>query len=173
MLRIFSLIFATIGFIYLVLFVTGYLIPEEYNNETTFSVDFSPRDIILVLTDVEKIPDGKSEVDSVEILGKYRNLYSWIENLNTKNYRKFRHIKIVENKEVVIEMTESSYGVTGSWVFIFDEKENDTEVTIIEKSKNQSILNRGVRFYFGQNKETNDWLKLIRVRLFGLLLTTP
>lgn len=161
-----------IGFFVLVVVVTGYVVGENYSGKETFTIDFSKNNIYSVLTDIQNIQTGKKDIESIEVLGRSLNLYAWKENLNNGGYRIYRQTLRDRDQRFIIEMTESSYNVTGTWEFVLEREDSQTKVTIIENSKNTSILNRGVRFYFGRNKETKDWIKFIRVRLFNNLLTT-
>lgn len=170
--RALSLVISVLAFIFLVLIVTGYLIGPDYYEEQQFIVDYSPQNVWEILTDVENIKQGKNDIESIEIAGKYLNLYVWYENLEHGGYRKYRHNLKEENKRLIIEMTESSYSVTGTWEFDISEHDNKTLIKITENSTNTSIIGRGFRFFFGRDKETKDWIKFIRVRLFNRLLTT-
>lgn len=161
-----------IACVFFVAMVTGYFVDENYQNEETLILDYEPRNIIGVLSEIENYEEGKSDVISVDLLGKYLNLYAWRENLKSGGFRRYRQVEKTDNK-IVIEMTESSYGVTGIWEFEIVEERGDSLVYIREKSNYESILRRGFYFYLGMNKETTDWIKFIRVRLFKRLLTTP
>ena len=161
-----------IGFIFFFALVTGYFVDEKFQNEETLILDYEPRNIVGVLTETEYFEEGKNDVVSVDLLGKYLNLYAWIENLKSGGFRKYRHLVISDNK-VAIELVESSYGVTGTWEFEIRKDDSKSIVTIRENSNYESIIRRGFYFYLGMKKETNDWTKFIRVRLFKRLLTTP
>lgn len=161
-----------IGILFGIATVTGYLVDENYQNEETIILDYEPRNVIAVLSELDYFEEGKKDVISIDYLGKYLNLYAWRENLKSGGFRRYRQVE-KENDRIVIEMVESSYGVTGTWEFSIERKDQKTFVKIIENSKYESILRRGFYFYLGMNKETNDWIKFIRVRLFNRLLTTP
>jgi len=172
MLKIFSLTLAIIGFIFFSALITGYVIGPDYSGEETMIVNYSVNEVWSVLNEIDKIPEDNPKIVSVDILGKYLNLYAWEEKLKNGGFRKYRQNSKEENEKMIIEMTGSSYGVTGIWEFILEPQNNDTKITIIEKSNNISIVGRGARYYFGRNEETARWAKFIRVRLFKRLLTT-
>jgi hypothetical protein len=163
--------FAIAGIIVAIL-VTGYFVSEDYSGEESMVIDYEARNVRAVLLEVEKMHEGKRDAVSVEVLGKYLNLYAWVEHLKDGGYRRYRQLK-KERDLIVFEMTESSYGVSGIWEFLISEEGGKTKITIKEDSKNTSLFHRGLYFYLGRNKETKDWQKFIRVRLFSRLLTTP
>jgi len=172
MLKILSLTLSVVGTVFIVILVTGYLVNEEYKGEKQMLVDYEPLHVMKILTEFNNMEEGKRDVKSMELTGKYLGLYAWKENLKNGGFRRYRQIEKTENK-IVVEMTESTYGVTGTWEFKINREVGRTKITIREDSICKNILRRGLLFYLGRDKETTDWMKFIRVRLFKRLLTTP
>jgi hypothetical protein len=175
MARVLSLTLSIIGFVFLAFFITGYVIGENYKGEEKFTVNYSQRDVWSLLTDLRNFENTRNNIENFEVLAKYKGLYAWKEEYFNGDIKNYRHAYIEKNKTVIIEMTESNYGVTGVWRFDIrsGSTSDSTTITITEDSVNTSVLGRGIRFYFGQNKETQDWIKFIKTGLFGRLLTTP
>jgi len=171
--KILSFTIIVISFIYLVAGITGYIISPEFETEQEVLLDYSEQSVWNVLNDIQGIPEGKRGTDSVDILGKYLNLYAWIENHTSGNFSRYRQVLKEDKERLIIEMTDSSYGLTGTWEFNISTLDGKTLIKVKQNSTNTSIIGRGFRFYFGRDKETKEWIKFLRVRLFNRLLTTP
>jgi hypothetical protein len=156
-----------------IIFTAGFFVGPNYYNERTFVLDYEIQEVWKVLNEIEYYPTAKRDVESVNIRARYGNLYSWEENLKNGGIRIYRNSEKFEQRSLKIELLESSYGVTGVWEFKLKPVGVNTEVSIIERSENSSVFGRGLRFFFGRDRETSNWEHFIRVRLFGRLLTTP
>ena len=171
--RILSLVVVIIGFVFLVAAITGYLIDPKYESEQEVILDYSQQSVWNVLNDFENMAQGKKDVESVDLLGRYLNLYAWVENLDNGGFRRYRQVLKEENSRMIIEMTDSSNGLVGTWEFNFSRVDSETLIKVKQSSINNSIISRGFRFYFGRDKEAKEWIKFFRVRLYNSLLTTP
>ena len=171
--RVFYLVIGVVAFALIIITATGYIVGEDQQFEEVLVVDYLPENVWAVMTELDNFDRGKRDIEYVEVLGKYLNLYAWIEHTKSGGFRRYRQVEKIEDEKIVIEMTDSSYGVTGRWTFELLPVSSKTRVTIKESSKYTSILYRGFQFYFGLNKESRNWNKFIRVRLFNRLLTTP
>ncbi len=175
MLRILSLIIAIVLVALGIAFLFGYNAPEEYQNSTSFKVSYATNTTWEQLINIKEIPNRKSDVSSIEILEEFGKLVAWQENLKTGGYRIYRTNQRIEGQKLVVELTESSYGLTGIWTFYIskDVVGNDTIVTIEEESKFTNTLRRGYRVIMGREADLLVWQKYIRVGLVQTLLITP
>jgi hypothetical protein len=79
-----------------------------------------------------------------------------------------------EEKKLVLELTESSYGLTGIWTFELEKNANDTTVYIYEESTLTDIKRRGYRTILGRRGiDLIIWQKYLKTGLFQALLKTP
>ncbi|MEN9921391.1 MAG: putative signal peptide protein [Candidatus Parcubacteria bacterium] len=173
MLRILSLIIAVVLVIWGILFLTGYNASPEYENSISFTVANSPMLTWQQMLDIKDTPNRKSDVKSIEILEEYGKLIAWKENLKNGGHRTYRMNKRIENQELVLELTESTEGLTGVWTFTFQKEDADTFISISEKSKLTNTLSRGYHTILGREYNLLVWQKYIKVGLVQALLNTP
>lgn len=171
--RILSLTVVTILFITALFYFTGYLVSGYYYGENEFIVEYRKNEVWEILTDIEKLNRGRSRVTNIKDIVTYKNLYAWTEELKYNGFRRYRQIERVEGEKLTIEMTESSTKMTGTWTFDIYESDQQTYVKITEKSHIDNNLLSGYLYYFGRDRETKEWEKFIKTRLFGLLLVKP
>jgi hypothetical protein len=173
MIRIFSLALAMFVLIGGIIFGAGYFTKPEYQNSTTIQVPYSLELTWQELVKIKDIPSLKSDVASVTIIEEYANLIAWKENLTNGGYRIYRMNDREENKKLVIELTDSSYGLNGTWTFELSPSSENTQVKISEKSTLDDIKIRGLRVIFGRDYDLLVWVKCIKVGLVQALLITP
>jgi hypothetical protein len=169
--RIFSLTLSVIVFILIVAVITGYMSGGDYEGEYNFIIQERKSEVWDILVDIENYSKGKKDVSFVE-LRRYQNLYAWTEILDNNSFRKYRQIEKDEGNKLVIEMTDSSDTMKGTWEFSLYEKNQQTYIKIKEKSNVSSIVRAGFMFYFGRDRETQRWVKYMKIRIFGRLLST-
>ncbi len=173
MLRILSLIITVVAVVYGILLLTGYRTPQSYSNSITFQMDYSPQLVWQELLKIDEIPNHKKDVASIEILEELGKLIAWKENTKSGEYRIYRMNKREENKQLVLELTESSYGLTGIWTFDLEKSSNATLVTISETSTLTDILRRGYRSFTTRDADIIAWQKYLKAGLVQALLITP
>lgn len=173
MLRILSLITTLLILFLCAVLLAGYTSVPEYTDSLALEADYSPANVWQELIHIEDTARRKTDVTSVQILEKYGKLIAWKEDLSNGGYRIYRMITMDENKKLVIEMTDSSYGLKGIWAFNIWEKNGRTVITISEDSSLTDMKLRGWRVLFGRNKDLLVWQRYIRVGLVQSLLTTP
>jgi hypothetical protein len=173
MLRILSLIIAVVAVVYGILLFTGYRAPQSYSDSLTFQLDYSTQMVWQELLKIKEIPNRKTDVASIEILEEFGKLIAWKENTKSGGYRVYRMNKRDENKQLIIELTESSYGLTGIWTFDLEKNNNYTTVTISETSTLTDITRRGFRSFTGRNVDIVAWQKYLKAGLVQALLITP
>jgi hypothetical protein len=173
MLRILSLILAVVIVCGGVIFLLGYTTSPSYKNSITFEVFYSPELTWKELLNIKDTPRRKPDVVSIDILEEFGKLTAWKENLKSGGYRIYRMNKREENKRLILELTESSYGLTGIWTFELDPaKDNNTQITIYEESTLTDFKRRGYRVIMGREYDLLLWQKYIKVGLVQALLNT-
>ncbi len=173
MFRILSLVFAIVIFVGGLILIVGYTTLPSYNSSTTFEVGYSPELVWQELIKIQLIPSRKGDVVSVNVLEEYGKLIAWQENLRNGGYRIYRMNERQENSRLVLELTDSSYGLTGIWTFDLRSNNNKTDVTITEQSVLGDLKLRGYRVLFGRDHDLLVWVKYIKVSLLQSLLVTP
>ncbi len=173
MTRILSLIITICALAAGAILVAGYFAPISYSGSVQFQQNVSVELLWQELIKIREIPNRKQDVESVDILEERGKLTAWKENLKNGGYRIYRTNRIVEGRLLVIELTESSYGLTGIWVFELQQKDDDTIITISEESKLTDMKRRGYRTFFGKNVDLLAWQKYVRSGTLQTLLLSP
>jgi hypothetical protein len=171
--RVLSLLLSVLAAITLAVFGAGYATAPEYTDSLYVNLDYSPDMVWAELVNIEKSNIKKSDVTSVEVFDRYGRLLAWKENLKNGGYRIYRMNERIEGRKLVIELTESSYGLKGIWSFEIRPSLGATALVITEDSRLDNIWDRGKRYYFGRNHDLLVWIKYIKVGLVEQLITTP
>lgn len=153
--------------------IVGYTSNPEHQESTQFLVDSNVGFVWQELVNIKNTPQKKDDVESVEMVGQNGTLISWQENLKNGGYRLYRMNEYELNQKLVIELLESSYGLTGVWIFELSPDGNGTQVKISETSTLTNIQKRSIRAIFGRNYDLLVWLKYIKVGVVQNLLKTP
>ena len=170
MLRILSLVLTVIIIIGGVILYLGYRTDPKYTESMTFQVSYPVEHAWQELINIKEAPARKKDVESVEIIEEYGKLIAWQENLKNGGYRIYRMNKRDENRQLILELTESSYELKGIWTFDLRPRSNETEITISEESSLTDIKILGYRVLMGRDHDLLMWQKYIRVGLMESLL---
>jgi hypothetical protein len=173
MFRIFSLALTIFILIGGGIFAIGYFTNPEYQNSITVQVPYSLEFTWQELIKIKNLSDLKPDVASVIITEQYSNLIAWRENLKNGGYRIYRMNERKENKVLVLELIDSSYGLRGTWTFELAPLAGDTQIKVSEKSTLNNIKTLGLRVIFGRDHDLLVWIKCIKVSLVQASVTTP
>lgn len=173
MFRVLSLVVAIFLVGALSILAAGYLSNPKYSDTLVVPVNFSPDLVWAELVEIDSSAAKKADVKSVEVLERYGKLLAWQENLKNGGFRIYRMNERQEGRYLEIELTSSSYGLTGTWSFQLTRTSDGTELTIKEDSTLDDIRVRGTRYFMGREHDLLVWAKYIRVGLTERLLSTP
>lgn len=156
-------------------FVLGQNEPIEYEG---YATQFFPerRNILWDgITDINRVPYIKKDVKTVTILQNDRGLITWKEDLKMrKGTRTWKIIEKREPSKYVVELLDSSWGVTGTWTYILKEGEDGgTNIQVVENSKTENVWLRGLNKIRGRDIYIIRAFKEMRVLLFRNLIDTP
>ncbi len=172
MLRIISAVFALVVVAAIAVLIAGYATSPTQTRMTVFSVDYNAAQVWTELNKFEDATFKKRDVESVEIIERYGRLVAWRENLTNGGYRIYRTNERIDNRKLVVELTESSYGLTGIWTFELWNHSGGTDIRITEESTLTNSRLRGIRFYFGRDHDLLVWIKYINVGMTERLIRT-
>ena len=173
MIKILSMILVVITAFGITVLIVGYLSSPTFNDKTSFDLDSPPELVWKELVNIEAVNLKKGDVESVKVVDTYGKLIAWQEDLKNGGFRMYRMTNRIEEKNLVIELTDSSYGLTGKWYFVLERLEKGTKVSITEESNLSDSKIRGVRYFLGRNHDLLVWVKYIKVGVIERLLTTP
>jgi len=170
--KFFTILLLLIG-LFVAFIITASLAPINYEGSRSESLTDRPIEVWRNLVSVEIIPKRKPDVETVDILfiGD-RGEVTWRENLKNGETRTMRILERGAPYYISIEQFQSSYGVTGVWEYSLRQVNDETIVTVTEKSVNNNIWLRGYYTIIGRNTLIKRELKSLRVSLFQRLLTT-
>jgi hypothetical protein len=173
MLKIFYLILSLIVTAGIIVVIAGGTAEPKYQGELAFELSYPISLVWQELLNINEVAKRKTDVESVQILEEFGKLSAWQENLKNGGYRIYRMNKREEEKKLVLELTESSYGLTGIWTFELEKNANDTTVYIYEESTLTDIKRRGYRTILGRRGiDLIIWQKYLKTGLFQALLKT-
>lgn len=173
MLKIFYLILSLVVTAGILVVIAGGTAEPKYQGELAFELSYPISLVWQELLNVKQVSKYKSDVESVMILEEFGKLLAWQENLKNGGYRIYRMNKRIEEKTLILELTESTYGLTGIWTFNLEEIRDGTLVSINEESTLTDIKHKGYRAIFGRDIDLKAWQKFLKKGLFQDLLKTP
>jgi len=173
MLKLLSLTLVVVGFLAFLVMILGYSEPISYEGTLTERFDDKREVVWTILNSIEEIQTRKPDVIAVNFLSTERGIVSWREDLENGGFRVYKTLEKTTPSRLVVELLESSYGVTGVWTYTLVQSGTMAEVTITEKSKTDNVWVRGINKIKGRNIYLVKEMKYIRVGLFQNLLTKP
>lgn len=173
MIKFISSVILILGALGILIMALGYFSSPVYTGSVRFQVDTQAQFVWEELIRIQNVPQKKSDVASVEIVSTQGQLVAWQEKLKNGGYRLYRMNEYKTNERLVVELLESSYGLTGIWeIDLIPEEEYITTVNITERSLLTNVQKRGIRNLLGRNHDLLVWLKYIRVGMIENLLKT-
>ena len=158
--KILFTIVGIIALLFLIFVIIGILAPRSHEGKVSATYDNSPEEIWRILSDIESLPDRRREIVDIEILEPSADGFKrWKELTDMRGYAIFEMLAEVENELIEISMTESTFGITGTWKYEIQEIDSSTTVTITENSTTCKILVRSMLTIAGRNATLKQELK--------------
>lgn len=152
-----------------IVYIVGYQANPEFSGSETIKYDTEIEDVWNVITNVGWITTIKEKVDRVQLTNNEGT--SWAEIDRGGAIRYYSIVEKNKPKRYVVELTQSTSGLTGVWTYDLHELENkQTQLTLTEESVNRSTFGRGIETFRGRNVHIQQIFKSIRVGLFEQLL---
>lgn len=175
MLRIFSGVIIFIVVVTSFIFILGKTEPISFKGELAENFEERREVIWDTLVDQNRIPQVKKDVKKISILEDNRGLITWNEEIDGGGIRRYRTIEKRAPSKYVVELYDSSFGLTGTWTYFLQSNNEGrgTTVLIQEDSETTNTFLRGINKLRGRDVYIKKALKSIRVGLFRNLLNTP
>lgn len=134
--------------------LTGLLTPLEYHGQVSVLLPASKTQVWDQLIDIEHLPDRRKEIQKVEILGLNKNgNRSWKEYADGGQYMIFEVLELDYHKRMVINLQESSFGMTGTWSYdLSGDDSTKTNLTVTEDTKINNMFLRALVTLTGRNR---------------------
>ena len=140
---------AAVGFL-----VTGLATPKEFRGQLSVKLPCSKVKIWDALSDIEHLPQHRKEITKVEILGlSNKGYHRWKEYTGHDQYMIFELTNQEYEKRMTVTMTESTFGMTGSWTYLLEGADStSTNFTVIEDSKIDDLFVRAMVTMTGRGR---------------------
>ncbi len=126
----------------------------------------APATIWGLLTDTERHSLQRHEVKSVEMLAPNAAGFPvWRENTGPTGDILLQVTGMIPERILKVEMLQSDFGMTGTWTFLLEAEGAGTKVTIVENSRTDGWLMRGILALIGRNGNLGLQLRTIHQRL--------
>lgn len=155
---------AVIVLIPLIILSIGKMADINHTGNRSEVINASVKDIWKLLDDTERFSMCRHEVDSVKLwppneMGKKR----WTEYVGFWGTMNYEIINQIPDSLLDIQLKHSDFGMSGRWTFQLKPIDShQTEVTIIEHSRNEGLLMRSILATLGRDANMGLLLSAIR-----------
>lgn len=137
----------------LLLFLTiGYVAHQDFEGQATRTLTAPVEQVWEVLTDLEDLPNRRKEIVKVEMAeANAQGLPTWKEYTDMGGYILFEYLEKIEREKLVVNMKESTFGMSGTWTYELRPVGNETQLTIIENSTIDNVMIRSLMTITGRS----------------------
>lgn len=149
-----SIIIGTCGLLVFLFGLFGYLAPRDFHGQISVTVGAPLADVWQELAELERLPNRRAEVESVEVTGTSEQGYrQWKEYLRTRAYRSVETVNEVSQEKIVNAATSSRFGLSGTWTYVLTAiSPSSTSLTIEETSSVNTIIGRAWLTLVGRDR---------------------
>ena len=156
MLRI--LVWIVVGVVLAIALVTvmGYALSQDHVASMTRLVELTPERVFVRITDVERYPEWRKDVDRVEVLSA--TPVRWREHSDGDAIT-FEIVQAVPDEKVVSRIADPNLPFGGTWTYELRRDGQGTRVTITERGSVYNPIFRFMsRFIFGHTATVEAYL---------------
>lgn len=152
-----------------IVFLTiGWMTPPDYKSEISYNFSNSRGEIWTILKDSTYYPTRSRHTQNIEFLEiEEAELPKWKADKRLWMSALMAIKAEVPNSELVIEMRESSFGLTGVWTYELQGEGASNTLTIKENSTTEGIILRSIRAIMGRDALLKKDMRKIKERLEG------
>ncbi|MCB1191549.1 MAG: SRPBCC family protein [Leptospiraceae bacterium] len=143
----------------------GFVSSKEFKGELVAEVDGSEEQVWKLLNDIENLPSRRKEIVKIELLEQNptAGYIKWKEYTDMGGYILFEVMEKNPPHRLVLNMKESTFGMTGIWVYELNPAdEGKTLVTISESSTLDNFMLRILFAFIGRDANLKEEVKLIK-----------
>jgi hypothetical protein len=135
-----------------IFYLMGHFASREFKGTVTQKVEASPISIWDLLNDIDGLPSRRKEITKVERMGKNEKGFErWKEHTDMGGYMVFEITELIPKEKMVVEMKESTFGMSGTWTYQLNEEGNATVVTVTEDSNTDNVWLRSIMTLAGRD----------------------
>lgn len=153
----------------LIIFI-GSFSPETNEADITQIFETSANQIYSLWTDLDTLPKRRLLLNEVTYIGLNEfNLQMWREGFFPTGHINKEYLEVRTNESLEIYMSESTFGITGTWTYELAESElGFVSVKITENSQASNLFTRGMLTILGRNIILKNEFQLIEKDLKNL-----
>ncbi len=160
--RLFVLFFLALIFF----FALGYMARHDFEGQVTQTYQVPIEQVWEVLTDLDELPNRRKEIVKLEMVeANAQGLASWKEYTDMGGYILFEYLEKVDYEKLVVNMKESTFGMSGTWTYQLTPHGKGTQLTIIEHSRIDNIMVRSMMTLTGRSANLYRELEMIEKAL--------
>lgn len=142
--------------------ITGLFSEKPYEGKRSAIVAAPVDSVWSLMNNTSRYCALRHEVSRIELLSPDANGNArWTEHTNLAGSMSMEVVKRVQKKYLEIEMTRSSFGLSGVWKFYFLPVPGGTYVLVTERSVADGIIMRGILSLLGRDSNMGLQLKVI------------
>jgi uncharacterized membrane protein len=144
----------------------GSRLPVAHMATRSIFLPWSCHEVYAVVRDVSSSPSWRSDVKSVELLGKHNGKLNYREHGKQGDVT-YELVEDIPDQKIVTRIVDENLGYSGSWTTILVPENGGTRVTITENGAVPNVLFRFMsRYIFGHTATIDGYLNSL-ARRFG------
>lgn len=159
MIRWILIVVGTLVVLFILVLAAGAMVEREHSASRSAVYQRPPQDVWEAITDVEAMPEWRSNVDSVERLPDRDGNPVWSENGSTGPLPMER-VEAVPERRLVLRIADPALPFGGTWTYELEPADGGTRLTITEDGHVDNVLFRFMsRFVFGYTSTLETYLR--------------
>ena len=155
MLKVLGYVIAGVAFVALAIVVIGFLLPEKHSASVRAQYNASPQQIYDAIVDVERGPEWRSGLDSVQVLE--RTPLKWRESAEWGTLTMVMD-EATPSSRVVSRIADEGEGFGGTWTYEISPHDAGSTLLITENGEVYNPLFRFMsKFVFGHYKSLETY----------------
>ncbi|MBV9496206.1 MAG: SRPBCC family protein [Acidobacteria bacterium] len=155
--RIVLIVLAVLVGLIALMAIIGALLPRHHEASRSTTLRRSPLDVYAIVSDVEKAPTWRPDVQRIEMLGPDRYREHGPHGAVTYDI-----VSRIPGHEFTTRIADQNLGYSGSWTYTFAPTAEGTQLTITERGDVSNVLFRFLsRFVFGYTKSMEAYLEAL------------
>lgn len=133
--------------LFLMAVLVGFVSPKKYSGHLEYTFDLPASSVWLGVNDIHGRVERRPEIERVEIVASdFSGVTEWKEFTRFNNELHFKVVDRTENEKLVIEMVDSTIGMTGTWTYeLAKDPDGDEQKTLLVIKEESSINNLWLR----------------------------
>lgn len=164
------MIVVAVGLVYLF----GLRAGPEVNASLTSQFTYTDTYLFDLVTDIEKYPERKKDLQSLEILEREgTSVTRWKEHYNFNDWKEYQLVEKITPTYFAYEIVNSSDGHTAMITYTFETNNKFTSIMTTEVGQVRNLFDRGLRVLIEDESYLKSEIKWLRVAIQTEFLARP